>query len=277
MAQSEIKPLQGQVAVVTGASRGAGRGIALALGEAGATVYVTGRSVRGMPAAPETASGRGTVEDTAEGVTERGGLGIPVQVDHTVDAQVEALFARVHQEQGHLHLLVNNAWGGYEDLGTIGLREPFWAQPMARWDRMFTAGVRSHLLSTRFALPLLEAAGEALIVNTTTAPNDLYKPQWGSRSFYHLAKTTKNEMVEAMAVDFRDHGKPLTVVGLSPDCMLVDRTDLTPEEAVGAQSTRDVGRAVAALAADPNVRRKSGQVLMVGAVAREYGFSDLYR
>jgi NAD(P)-dependent dehydrogenase (short-subunit alcohol dehydrogenase family) len=145
-----MQKLHGKVAVVTGASRGAGRGIAVVLGEEGATVYVTGRSVRG---GPTTDNMPGTIEDTAEAVAKRGGKGIAVQCDHTHDAEVEALFERVKQEQGRLDVLVNNAWGGYEHLKAFGL--PFWKQPLALWDAMFVAGLRAHLVATRAALPLM--------------------------------------------------------------------------------------------------------------------------
>src|SRR5215468_622719 len=143
--------LRGRVAVVTGASRGVGRGIALALGEAGATVYVTGRSedggtTEGLP---------GTIHETAEAVTRRGGQGIPVRCDHTADAEVEALFARVTREQGRLDLLVNNVWGGYERLEWSRFAAPFWEQPLRHWSGMFECGVRAHLLATRLALPLM--------------------------------------------------------------------------------------------------------------------------
>src|SRR5262249_4266340 len=153
--------LQGKVAVVTGASRGAGRAIALVLGEAGVTVYVTGRSSRG---GPTTDNLPGTIDDTAEEVTARGGVGVAVRCDHTDEAQVEAVFQRVGREQGRLDLLVNNAWGGYEQHDPRGFTRPFWEQPLRHWDRMFTAGLRAHLLSSRFAVPLMLPQGSGLIV-----------------------------------------------------------------------------------------------------------------
>ena len=137
-----MQTLSGKVAVVTGASRGAGRAIAAVLGEAGATVYVTGRTVRGGPAVDGLP---GTIEDAAEEVTARGGRGVAVRCDHTVDADVEALFERVRAEQGQLDLLVNNVWGGYEGQ-PMGLpRGPFWEQPRSQWETMFVAGVRAQL------------------------------------------------------------------------------------------------------------------------------------
>jgi NAD(P)-dependent dehydrogenase (short-subunit alcohol dehydrogenase family) len=138
-----IPNLLGGVAVVTGASRGAGRGIALVLGETGATVYVTGRSLRGST----TENIPGSIDETAEAVTARGGLGVPVRCDHTVDAEVEALFQRVRSEQGRLDLLVNNVWGGYEQYEFDRFTSPFWEQPLRHWDGMFTVGVRAHLVA----------------------------------------------------------------------------------------------------------------------------------
>src|SRR5436309_7480786 len=147
--------LRGRVAVVTGASRGVGRGIALALGEAGAVVYVTGRSEDG-----KTTEGLpGTIRETAEAVTQRGGQGIAVRCDHTADAEVEALFARVSREKGRLDLLVNNVWGGYEGHDWSRFGAPFWEQPVRHWSGMFEAGVRAHLVASRLAVPLLLSTG----------------------------------------------------------------------------------------------------------------------
>src|SRR5262245_15190739 len=151
-ASAVVSALRGRVAVVTGASRGVGKGIAVALGEAGVTVYVTGRSdadstTEGLP---------GTTQDTADAVTQRGGQGIAVRCDHTVDADVEALFARVRQEQGRLDILVNNIWGGYEQWSRF--TDPFWEQPLRHWSGMFESGVRAHLVASRLAVPLMRSA-----------------------------------------------------------------------------------------------------------------------
>ena len=160
-----MKPLHNQVALVTGASRGAGRGIAVELGAAGATVYVTGRSVAG---GPTTDNVPGTIDDTAREVTARGGRGIAIRCDHTVDADVDALFARIRSDHGRLDLLVNNVWGGYEHSECKPLPlVPFWEQSLHQWDGMFTAGVRAHVTASRLAAPLMVPHRRGLIVSTT--------------------------------------------------------------------------------------------------------------
>jgi NAD(P)-dependent dehydrogenase (short-subunit alcohol dehydrogenase family) len=197
---------------VTGASRSAGRGIAVVLGACGATVYVTGRSVRGRLSSvgkPET------IEETAELVAARGGAGIAVQVDHAVDEQVAALFARVGCEQGRLDLLVNNAWGGYEGYDQT-FDAPFWEQPLARFDRMLTVSVRSTLVATRLALPLLLSQPGGLIVTTTV---DVDACNWDLEAFggnvlYTTAKTAINRMSFRMAHNLRPRG--VAVVALAP-------------------------------------------------------------
>src|SRR5262249_22706969 len=157
-----------KIAVVTGASRGVGKGIALALGDAGATVYVTGRSdaggtTEGLP---------GTIQETAKAVTERGGHRVAVRCDHKADGHVEALFARVKQEQGRLDLLVNNAWGGYEQYDWSRFTAPFWEQPLGHWAGMFECGVRAHLVASRLAVPLMIPGRRGLIIHTTAWDRD---------------------------------------------------------------------------------------------------------
>ena len=160
-----MKPLHNQVALVTGASRGAGRGIAAELGAAGATVYVTGRSVAG---GPTTDNVPGTIDDTAREVTARGGRGIAIRCDHTVDAEVDAVFAQIRSDHGRLDLLVNNVWGGYEHSECKPLPlVPFWEQSLHQWDGMFTAGVRAHVTASRLAAPLMVPHRRGLIVSTT--------------------------------------------------------------------------------------------------------------
>ncbi len=266
-----MQQLKGQVAVVTGATRGAGRGIALALGEAGATVYVTGRSRRGET----TRDWPGSIDETAEAVTARGGQGIPVQVDHTDDQQVEALFEQIRRDHGRLDLLVNNAFGGSE---TGGPRGPFWTRPVDCWEKMFTAGVRAALMASRFAVPLMLPQQRGLIINTTFRFD-----QYGGFLQYDLSKNALIRLAYDMAEDLRPYG--VAAVAVSPGWM---RTELVlagfgaTEETwqrfpalATTESTAYVGRAVVALAADPAIMQKSGQCLRTGELALEYGFTDV--
>jgi NAD(P)-dependent dehydrogenase (short-subunit alcohol dehydrogenase family) len=249
--------------LVTGASRGGGKGIALVLGERGATVYVSGRSVRGEP----TTLGRpGTIDDTAEEVTARGGTGIPARCDHTVDTQVEALFERIRREQGRLDLLVNNAWSGYEISPDPSLA--FWEIEWRHWDLMFDGGLRATALASSLAAPMMIDAGSGLVVNITWV---LDRPH--GHAFYEVVKNATNKLTEQLAEDLRPHG--IACVAVSPGFMRLERMDLTPEVAAKAESAEFPGRAIAALAADPDVLAKSGGVFTTPELAREYGFTDV--
>jgi NAD(P)-dependent dehydrogenase (short-subunit alcohol dehydrogenase family) len=259
-----MQRLKDVVAVVTGASRGGGKGIAVVLGEEGATVYVTGRSVRGEPT---TLDRPGMIEDTAEEVTERGGTGIRVRCDHSVDADVEALFERVRAEQRRLDLLVNNAWSGYEMSPDPDLN--FWEIELRHWELMYGGGLRASMISSRFGVPLLLPQRRGLIVNIGFALGSRFH----GHVFYDTVKTAVNRMSFGMAEDLRPHG--IAVLALSPGFMHGERMSLTPERAAMTESTQYVGRAVAALAADPNVLEKSGELLRVFEVAQEYGFTDV--
>ncbi len=263
-------PLRGRIAVVTGASRGAGRAIALVLGEAGATVNVTGRSTR---ASGTTENLPGTIDETADAVTARGGTGIPVRVDHTVDTEVEALFERVRGEQGRLDLLVNNAWGGYERYDGRTFDAPFWEQPLSRWDAMFTAGVRTHFLASRFAAPLMIERGTGLIVGTVAWAFGAYT----GNLYYDTAKAAVIRMAFGMAEELRPYG--IAAVAVAPGFMRTERVlaahAVEPFDLNATETPEYLGRAIAALAADPRVHEKSGQQLTVGDLAREYGFTDV--
>jgi NAD(P)-dependent dehydrogenase (short-subunit alcohol dehydrogenase family) len=260
---SGVDRLRGCVALVTGASRGGGRGIALVLGEEGATVYVTGRSVRGEP----TTLGRpGTIDDTAEQVTARGGRGIAIRCDHTDDAQVDAVFGRIRGEQGRLDLLVNNAWSGYEIGPDPALA--FWEIEWRHWDLMFTGGLRATAYASRLAAPMMIEAGRGLIVNITWV---LDRPH--GHAFYEVVKNATNKLTVQLAGDLRPYG--VACVAVSPGFMRLERMNLTPEEAAMAESAEFPGRATAALAADENVLEKSGKVFVTPALAREYGFTDI--
>jgi NAD(P)-dependent dehydrogenase (short-subunit alcohol dehydrogenase family) len=253
----------GRVALVTGASRGCGRGIALVLGEQGWTVYVTGRSVRGRP----TTLGRpGTIDATAGQVSERGGTGIAIRCDHADDRQVTAVFDRIEAEQGGLDLLVNNAWSGYEISPDPALA--FWEIDWRHWDLMVTGGLRAAAFASRLAAPMMIRAGRGLIVNITWV---LDRPH--GHAFYEVVKNGTNKLTEQMADDLRPHG--VACVALSPGFMRLERMSLTPQEAAMTESAEFPGRAVAALAADRDVLARSGQVLTTPGLAREYGFTDV--
>jgi NAD(P)-dependent dehydrogenase (short-subunit alcohol dehydrogenase family) len=262
------------VALVTGASRGAGRAIAAELGTAGATVYVTGRSVRG---GPTTDNVPGTIDDTAAEVTARGGRGVAVRCDHTVDAEVDALFERIRSDESRLDLLVNNIWGGYEHPECRPLPiAPFWEQSMQQWDRMFTAGVRAHLTASRLAAPLMVSQRRGLIVSTTA---NLRTLPYTRNLFYDLAKNAVSHLVWAMAHEMREHN--VSAVAVAPGFMRTERI-VEAFTRAGAAHALDgpggpketpayLGRAVVALASDANVIAKSGQLMEVGTLAREYG------
>ena len=246
--------LQGRVAVVTGASRGVGKGVALGLAEAGATVYATGRTV-----APEPGSEPGRV--------------IPVRCDHTDDAAVEAVFHRVREEQNRLDVLVNNVWGGYENMvvdGEFTWGRPFWEQPLWRWDAMFAAGVRAHYRASQLVAPTMVARRRGLIVNVS---------HWAAQkrigsTLYGVAKAATDKLTADMALELRPHG--IAVVSLYPGLV---RTEAVLAAGVfdlsNSESPQFVGRAVAALAGDPDVLRWSGQVLVAAAVAQTYDFTDV--
>ena len=266
------------VALVTGASRGAGRGIALELGGAGATVYVTGRSVAG---GPTTDSVPGTIDKTAQEVTNLGGRGIAVRCDHTVDADVESLFARIRDEHGRLDLLVNNVWGGYENSECRPLPlVPFWEQSVHQWDGMFAAGVRAHLTASRIAVPLMLPQRRGLIVSTTANLDALPYLQ---NIFYDLSKNAIARLTWAMAQELREHG--IAALAVAPGFMRTERVVEAfrragaPDALDGPRGPQEtpayLGRAIVALASDPLVMNRSGQVVEVGALAREYGFTDI--
>ncbi len=263
--------LKGTVAVVTGASRGVGRGTAEVLGECGATVYVTGRSTRG---GPTTDALPGTVDEVAAAVTQRGGVGIPAPCDHTVDEQVESLFARVGEEQGRLDLLVNNVWGGYERYGDAPFDAPFWKQPLWRWEGMFAAGARAHFLASRFAAPLLIRRARGLIINISSGDGDRYR----GNVIYDAAKTATERLAFGMGRELRQYG--VAVLAVRPGFTRTERVlaayggDLGEDFAL-TESPAYTGRAVACLTADPRVLEKTGGVFAAGELALKYGFTDV--
>jgi len=280
MPSRKIEPdikLAGRVAVVTGASRGAGRAIAAVLGERGATVYVTGRSVRGEP----TTDGLpGTIEDSAEEVTRRGGQGIAVRCDHADATHTEALFKRIREEQGRLDILVNNAWGGYE--GERLMPAYFWNAPLRLWDAMIDRGVKLHVIASYFAIPLMIETAKAnkragLIVGTVAWDHNKY-----IGNFYDLAKHSIVRFFWGIARELREH-RVATVV-LAPGFMRTERVmSFTGGETdwrkipwlEKSESPEYLGRAVGALAADAGIMQRSGRAFHVGELAPEYKFTDV--
>jgi NAD(P)-dependent dehydrogenase (short-subunit alcohol dehydrogenase family) len=267
-----MQTLKEKIAIAGGGSRGAARGIALALGEAGATVYVAARSSRSNPnpAVP------GTVEDTADEVTARGGLGIPVTCDLSDETQVEALFRRVHDEQGRLDLLANSAWGA--DFLSVW-STPYWQLDPAVWrDTLNT--MNTYWLTTVHATRLMAEQRSGLILHVTdNFPDDPSKLR--GQILHDVAHEFINRLVQAAAPDAKKAG--VTVAGLNPGFMRTERVllEMKTEEIRKrfrfhlSESVEFIGRAARALAADPNVLRKSGQLLWAADLAEEYGFTDL--
>jgi NAD(P)-dependent dehydrogenase (short-subunit alcohol dehydrogenase family) len=264
-----MQRLAGQVTVVTGATRGAGLGIARVLGEEGATVYVTGRSIRGAPAVPEYP---GSIEDAADQVSARGGHGIPVRCDHTDEQAVDRLFEQVRGDQGRLDVLVCNAWAGYMPYPEHNewFTRPFWEQSMDRWDGMFTGGLRAHLLTARYGLPLMLPAKRGLVVFTTFTMGRKYL----GNVFYDVAKNAICRAAEVLAGELEEH--EIAVLALTPGWVLAERmTGLTDQQRAQTESPEYIGWAIAALASDPGIMRRTGQTLATGNLAREYGFTDV--
>jgi len=260
--------LRDRVVVVTGASRGAGKGIALALGSTGATVYVTGRT-RNEGDAPLP----GTVQATAEAVTAAGGKGIPVYCDHGEDDMVRRLFEQVADEQGRLDILVNNATLLNDALTETG---PFWEKPLAITE-LWEVGMRSHYTAAWYAAPLLLANGEGLVVNTSSFGGRIYMhgPAYGA------GKAAVDKMAHDMAIDFRPHN--VAVVSIWMGLLLTERTrrvfEAEPQKyadlAATAETPEFTGRVIDALARDPGLMEKSGRVLIGAELGQEYGLTDI--
>lgn len=287
--------LNGRVAVVAGATRGAGRGIATALGEQGATVYCTGRSSRGHPSEmnrPET------IEETAERVTKAGGHGIAVRVDHLEESQVKSLFARVEKEQGRLDVLVNDVWGGDP---LIEWGKPFWELDVEKVLKVLRGAVFTHVITARHGAPLLVQAKRGVLVDSAErarsassreAPRLLVEVTDGDGMWYRgtlaydLAKTTVIRLAWDFAEEMRRHNVAAIAVtpGFLRSEMMLDLFGVTESNwrdrrkkdpnFLHSETPLYVGRAVANLAADPNIMKKSDRVYATWTLAREYGFTD---
>jgi NAD(P)-dependent dehydrogenase (short-subunit alcohol dehydrogenase family) len=274
------QPLKGKVALVAGATRGAGRGIAVELGAAGATVYATGRTTRTHKSEYNR---KETIEETAELVTQAGGQGIAVQVDHLDAAQVQTLVTQIDAEQGRLDLLVNDIGAEY----LVELNKPVWEHSLDRGLRLLRLAIDTHIITSHFALPLLIRNPSGLVVEVTDGTAEYNDKNYRLSLFYDLAKTSVIRMAWSQAQELRPH--QCTAVALTPGWlrseMMLDHfgvteanwRDATVKEPhfVVSETPRYIGRAVACLAADPDVERFSGQSLSSGQLAKVYGFTDV--
>ena len=274
------RPLSGRVALVAGATRGAGRGIAVQLGAAGATVYVTGRTTRSSSSEmnrPET------IEETAALVDQAGGRGIAVQVDHLVADEVRALVTRIEREQGALHILVNDIFG----LTKMEWNKTVWESDLDYGLHLLRLGIDTHAITSHFALPLMIRRPGALVIEVNDGTTDYNAANYRVSFFYDLVKTAVNRMAFALGHELRAHKG--TAVALTPgwlrsEAMLDaygvteanwrDATKIQPHFAI-SETPAFVGRAAAALAGDPDVSRWNGQSLSSGQLAKVYGFTDL--
>jgi NAD(P)-dependent dehydrogenase (short-subunit alcohol dehydrogenase family) len=275
-------PLTGKVALVAGATSGAGRGTAVALGEAGATVYCSGRTTRTRRSEYDRPE---TIEETAELVDAAGGEGIAVGADHLQQVQVEALVARIDAERGRLDVLVNDIWGG-ELLAQWDT--PVWEHDLDGGLRMLRLAIDTHLITSHFALALLIRQPGGLVVEMTDGTLEYNAGRYRLSAFYDLAKMAAIRLAFAQGHELAPHG--CTAVSLTPGWMRSemmlehygvgeadwrDAAAKSPHFAAISESPRFVGRAVAALAADPQVHRRNGGSFSSGGLAREYGFTDL--
>jgi NAD(P)-dependent dehydrogenase (short-subunit alcohol dehydrogenase family) len=274
------RSLSGKVALVAGATRGAGRGIAVQLGTAGATVYVTGRTTkteRSEMNRPET------IEETAALVNEAGGQGIAIKVDHLIPDQVQALVTRIEDEQRSLHILVNDIWGAT----SMEWNKAIWESPLEIGLHKLRLGVETHAITSHFAIPLLIKSPGGLVVEVTDGTNEYNATNYRVSFFYDLAKVSVNRMAFSLGHELQSYDA--TAVALTPgwlrsENMLEvynvtesnwrDAIKNTPHFAI-SESPAFVGRAVVALATDPNVSRWNGMSLSSGQLAKIYGFTDL--
>jgi NAD(P)-dependent dehydrogenase (short-subunit alcohol dehydrogenase family) len=293
------KTLEGKIALVAGATRGAGRGIAVELGAAGATVYCTGRSTKNNPSDLNRSE---TIEETAELVTKAGGVGIAVRVDHTQEGEVKRLFEKIQEEQnGQLDILVNDVWGGDS---LTEWRKPFWELELDKGFKLLERAVFSHIITSKYGVPLMLEKGQGLVIEITDGDTLNYRGNF----FYDLAKTTVIRLAHNMAAELRSDifnlpgleleatsipENKITVIALTPGWLRSEEmleifgiTEAAWRDGIGSkhdhgglfafsETPHYIGRAVVALASDPNIHAKHGQALATWHLMREYNFTDI--
>lgn len=262
------RSLAGKVAIVTGASRGIGKGIALRLGQAGATVYITGRTAHDGEAVVDLP---GTIHETAAEINQRGGKGVAIRCDHRDDENVRAVFKQVQDEQRRLDILVNNAWSGYEGLNDgrdFPIESPFWEKRLPLWDDNFM-GVRAAYIASALAAPVMVAQHSGLIVHISNWIETPGNPP------YAAAKIATDRLAVDMAYQFKDHA--VAVVALYPGLVRTESIMKFAQyfDMSNSESPEFIGLAVVALATDPNLMQKSGRALVPAELALEYGFTDI--
>lgn len=251
-----MKPLKAKIALVTGGTRNVGKGIALALGEAGATVYVTGRSI---------------TDKDVKGIASAGGKGIAVVCNHENDKEVKKVFDHIREKESRLDILVNNAWGGYNRLRNrkkykgFKWKEVFWKQPLDLWDEMIKVGVRSNLVASVYASELMLKQKQGLIVNISFYASSKY---YGN-VIYGIAKAAVDKMSMDMAVELKPHN--IACVSLYPGYIDDNKKMPNPKK----ETSQFAGRAIVALASDENIMLKTGKILVAAQLAKDYGFKDI--
>jgi len=251
-----MKALKGKVALVTGGTRNVGKGIALGLGEAGATVYVTGRSI---------------TENNVKSITNAGGKGIAIVCNHENDEEVKEVFEQIKQKEGKLDILINNAWGGYNRLRNrkkykgFKWKDSFWKQPLELWDEMNNVGVRSNYVASVYATQMMINQEQGLIVNISFYASRKY---YGN-VIYGVAKASVDKMTMDMSIELKKSN--ITCVSLYPGYINDNKKNPNPKK----ESSQFVGRAIAALSSDPNLISKTGKILVAAELAKEYGFTDI--
>lgn len=266
-----MKGLNGKVALVTGATRGIGKGIVIALAKAGATVYFTGRTENEYKGAVKLA---GSLSETENEVRKYGGMAFGLKCDHTIDLEVEKVINIINTEHGKIDILVNNVWGGYEHFnnGTeFWKEEEFWTIPISRWNSMFDAGVRAHYVTSHLAAPIMIKQNSSLIVNIS-----FWASQKNDRGVaYGTAKAATDKMTSTMAHELEKYN--VTVISLYPGLVRTESVLAAQDylDLSNSESPEFVGRAVVALALDTNVITKTGKVCIAAQLASEYGFIDI--